>query len=136
MTAILNRYVSELTTQASALYKVAKEYVTAKPADPASPYVWKLPDGTEIPLSGLQKQLAMQYTTVDNQETQYKRINNVVSLTLSVAVYHYGFWQRNLLWSCLVLPIAFAHSKLNDMLSVNFRIEKDALRAEIAKRLS
>jgi hypothetical protein len=136
MTAILSGYVSALTTQASALYKVAKEYVKAKPADPNGRYLWKLSDGREILLSDLSKKLAMRYTTVDNQEAQYKRINNVVSLALGVAVYHYGFWQRNLLWSCLVTPIALAHNKANELISEHFRIEKEALRQEIAKRLN
>ncbi len=136
MTAILSGYFSELTTQASAFYKVAKEYVKAKPADPLRLYRWKLPNGSEVPLSGASKQLAMQYTTVDNQEGQYKRINNAVSLALGVAVYHYGFWQRNLLWSCLVIPIAFAHSKANELISEHFRIEKDVLRGKIAEQLN
>ncbi len=129
MTAIA-AYADQLRTRASALLQQAKKYVTAEPA--TVPMWRRSPDQAPFALTGESVKLGMQYTALENKKAQCQRINNVVSGVIGAVVYHYGFWNQNPLWSCLVLPVVYAHSKVNKAISRHFDFKREIVRHQIA----
>lgn len=131
MSAIAKDYANQFTAQATALLQQAKKYVSAEPA--TVPQWRRSPGQAPFALTGESAKLGLQYTALENKKAQCQRINKVVSAVIGAVVYHYGFWNQNPLWSCLVLPVVYAHGKVNEAISRHFDFKRENVRHQIAR---
>ena len=132
----IQSYYIQCKTEASKLFEMAKQYVTAEKPNAAKAYCWKCPDGAVINVTGDAKTLAIEHITLTNRETQYKRLNRIVSTVLGGIVYHYGWWKHNPLLSLMVIPLAmYAHNNVNRAITMHFQGGKDQLKAAIERNL-
>jgi hypothetical protein len=135
MVATAQAYFRQFVAHATDTYNQAKNYLTLQPVDKAKPYHSRSQSGVTTVLAGKARDLAIEHTKIQNQETHYQHINRAALGTIAVSMYHYGLWQNNIFLALLAVPIYCAHTLVDKAISGHFKIQKDAMAFEISRNV-